>query len=196
MEEIWKDIDGYVGYYQVSNLGNVRSVERTVNYELKTKSGVVIANKVIKSKNYKGNLFNTGYYCVIMSMNGKSNPICIHRLVAETFIPNPENKPTVNHKDGDKANNTIFNLEWATVKENNQHAFDTGLRRSTWFERFGADNPKSIPIEQYTVGNVLIKTYNSIKEAANRTTINRNAISNACNGVRETAGGYIWRKVL
>lgn len=112
MKEEWKDIDGYEGLYKVSNLGRVKSM----NYN---KTG---REKCLKSSDRKG------YDAVILSRNG--NRVCksIHRLVLEAFTPNPNNKPQVNHIDGDKKNNNVNNLEWCTAKENTRHSFKNGLQ--------------------------------------------------------------------
>ena len=107
--EIWKDIQGYEGYYQVSNLGRIKNV----------KNG---KNKVRKISYDK-----LGYPYINLSKNGIRKTKKVYRIVAETFIPNPENKKTVNHKDGDPSNSKIDNLEWATHQENINHAWETGL---------------------------------------------------------------------
>lgn len=112
MEEIWKDIKGYEGIYQVSNLGRVFSVRRKL---------------IMKpQKSGKGGL---GYYQVPLTVGGKKYLAFLHKLIAEAFIPNPDNKPHVNHIDGNKKNNELSNLEWCTLKENSKHAYDTGLNR-------------------------------------------------------------------
>jgi hypothetical protein len=127
MEEIWKNIDfidGFEGLYQVSNLGRVKSLGRVVIYPNscynKSNEGVYRPERILKHK-IKG-------YAGITLSNGK-NKICtnIHRLVALAFIPNPNNKPCVNHIDGTKQNNCVSNLEWVTWAENIQHAYDNGL---------------------------------------------------------------------
>ena len=115
MEEIWKDIKEYEGLYQVSNLGRVKSFPRNGTQ--------VNAIKILTLK-----LHHTGYYRVTLSKNNKRIDKLVHRLVAETFIPNPNRKPQVNHKDGDKLNNRVDNLEWNTCLENVQHSIYTGLR--------------------------------------------------------------------
>lgn len=109
----WKDIPGYEGYYQASIDGSIRSVTRIINSE---------NNTVRRGKGLKIHLGSDGYVHCMLSKQGQSNLYAVHRLVALTFIPNPENKPQVNHKDGNKKNNKVENLEWATRSENMQHA--------------------------------------------------------------------------
>ena len=119
MTEIWKDIEGYEGCYQVSNLGFIKSLERVII----TKQGL---KKRHKERILKNTLFGTGYLCVPLTKNGTRKNYQVHRLVAQAFIPNPENKRTVNHKDSDKTNNCVENLEWHTHKENVNHSWKTG----------------------------------------------------------------------
>lgn len=106
MKEIWKDIPGYEGLYQVSNMGRVKSL----NFN---RSGLP---RILKTKNRQG------YPRVILWKSGKRHEVCVHRLVAQAFIPNPENKPFVNHKDGNRRNNHVDNLEWCTAQENAIHS--------------------------------------------------------------------------
>lgn len=117
-EEIWKDIHGYEGLYQISNLGRVKSLSRQVRGTIKriTSDRIMVAN-----------MGSTGYREVSLSRNGKRAVKKIHRLFAIAFIANPENKPCINHKDGNKLNNDIENLEWCTYSENVRHALKTGL---------------------------------------------------------------------
>jgi hypothetical protein len=116
---MWKDIVGYEGLYQVDENGNVKSCERNT------------IGKHIKEKIIQGGSYSNGYRFVCLRKNGINSNKSIHRLVATCFIPNPYNLPMVNHKDGNKLNNHVSNLEWCTAKENLQHAIDTGLS-SDW----------------------------------------------------------------
>lgn len=109
--EIWKSIVGYEGLYEVSNLGNVRSVDRYVNHP---KGGLSLR----KGKLLQPNKNHQGYYCVLLSKSCKTENRRVHRLVAEAFIPNPDNLPQINHKDEDKSNNIVTNLEWCTCSYN------------------------------------------------------------------------------
>ena len=120
MEEIWKDIQGYEGEYQVSNLGRIKSLPR----KRVTPTGwpYLSKGKILTPK-----LRKDGYLEISLRTKGKGKSYFIHRLVAQAFIPNPYNKPQVNHLNGKKSDNRIENLECATRKENMQHAFKTGL---------------------------------------------------------------------
>ena len=119
--EIWADVPNYEGLYQVSNLGRVKSLDRTV----KSKKGF---------KTYKGKILKprrtTGYEKVLLQTNSKKD-LSVHRLVAMAFIANPSNKPQVNHINGYKFDNCICNLEWATRSENVRHADENKLRRTS-----------------------------------------------------------------
>lgn len=126
-EEIWKDIEGYEGYYQVSNFGRIKSLAR------KTKNGQGFRpiKESIRKIHYSKSL---GYWMVTLKVKSTNdnvlieNRFLVHRLVAKAFIPNPENKPQINHIDANKLNANVSNLEWTTQKENMRHAVNIGTK--------------------------------------------------------------------
>jgi hypothetical protein len=109
-KEVWKDIKGYDGFYQVSSVGRIRGVKRMDSIGRTRKKSIL---KLSTSHN--------GYFFVRLNKNGKGKPIRVNRAVAEAFIPNPENKLVTNHKDCNRKNNKVENLEWATYSENNKY---------------------------------------------------------------------------
>lgn len=177
MEE-WRDIKGYEGIYQISNLGNIKSLDRYVEYSDRPKV-------FTKEKIRKPVIAKTGYYMVILRKHSQCDARYIHRLVAEAFIPNPNNLPQVNHKDENKLNNNVSNLEWCTEKYN--------VNYGTCRER--SANNRSFEVEQYDKNGVFIKKWKSIREAGRKTGINVSNISKVCSGERKTAGKYIWKCV-
>lgn len=128
--EIWMSLSGYEGLYEVSTFGNVKALAKDVI----DKNGVHHnkKEKILKPCPWGG-------YLMVVLHGNKNKTITVHRLVATAFIPNPENKPQINHKDGNKLNNHISNLEWVTHQENMQHAFTTKLNRG----RIGTENAKA-----------------------------------------------------
>lgn len=178
MQEIWKDIKGYEGLYQVSNLGNVRS--------LCFKN----SNKI---KLLKTSPTNCGYYKVQLYKNGIPKMHYVHRLVAKSFIENPLLKPEVNHLDGNKSNNKVNNLEWATDKENQDHATDTGLRAiSPMKGRTGALNPNSRAVIQRDMDGNFIRYWSSISLASQGLGCSPSTISGCLCGRKRTAKGFLW----
>ena len=173
--EYWRDIKGYEGLYQVSNYGRVRSVDRTVLYE-----DGRIGN--FKGKIRKIKINNSGY-CLVILNNHKS--YLVHRLVAEAFIPNPNNLPCVNHKDEDKQNNFVFvnedetvdleksNLEWCTQKYNCNY----GSKQIT-----NITSKHNKPILQFDLENKLIKEWVSSRQASRELGYSQGNISSCCNG--------------
>lgn len=121
MKEIWKDIKGFEGIYQVSNYGRVKSLPRFVNNHSENKKiGFHSKEKILRPSKKR-------YAVVVLSKKGKLYSFCVHRLVAEVFIPNPDNLSQVDHLDGDKLNNNVNNLEWVTPKENVNRSWKMGL---------------------------------------------------------------------
>lgn len=175
--EIWRDIIGYEGIYQISNLGNVKRIGTYSNQTGKE----WISNRILKPA-----IKSNGYMFVGLSKNGKVSSKHIHRLVAEAFVSNPDNKPTVNHKDGNKSNNTVDNLEWVTYLENNIHSIKV-LKRDT------KNSSDSKPVLQFDKEGNFIREYPSMREAQRQTNII--GIDKVCSGVkyRKTAGGYVWK---
>lgn len=179
--EIWKDIFGYEGYYKVSNFGNIKSCERTINHGLNN------AIRFIKGQVIKPFNDNHGYHMVSLSKNGKVKKYKVHRLVAEAFIPNPKNKPTINHKNEIRHDNHVCNLEWATYQENNNYGGHN--------ERVSKTLSKQI--EQLDKNNNLISTFESARAASLATGVTLANIKSCLNHAnRVFAGGYKWRYVI
>ena len=127
----------------------------------------------------------SGYKVVYFKKGNTKTSKQVHRLVAQAFIPNPENKPQVNHIDGNKHNNNVDNLEWVTVSENAIHALNTGLR-----SRIMKTNKKVI---QYDLDMNYINEYVSLCEAERKTNVSRPNITRCCEGIYKQSGGYVWR---
>ena len=163
MDEIWRDIEGYEGLYQISNKGRVKSL------------------KWGKERILRPGIDTSGYYFVILYNDNVSKPFNLHRLVALAFIPNLYNKPEVNHKDENKLNNCVENLEWMTAKENSNY----GTRN----ERI------SRKILQYSKDGEFIKEWQSAVEVKRVLAINNSNIIQCCRGNpnHTTAGGFVWK---
>ena len=140
MEEIWKPVKGFEGYYEVSNLGMVRSIDRVVVDTVRNCERLLKGKVLIQKDN--GNGYKNVMFCKEHKLYNKY----VHRLVAEDFIPNQDDLPQVNHKDEDKSNNRVDNLEWCTSFYNNEY----GTRKKRWYEtriKNGTMNPKNIGIK-------------------------------------------------
>lgn len=181
MVEVWKDIPGYEGLYQVSDLGRIKSLERFVN----GKSGVRKVSEKIVSVAVK----NNGYLQVKLHRKGERKFFGVHRLVAMVFVENFNNLPQVNHIDGNKKNNRADNLEWCTPSENQKHAVINGLHGA----RKQINKKNSKPVFQYDGDMNLIRRYPSISEAERQTGIPEGNISQSIR-FGWKSGGYIWKK--
>lgn len=133
--ENWLPIPEYEDLYEIDTFGNIKSLDRKV----RNNNGF----RVIKGKILKPKLDDKGYYKIGLTKNKKQKFYFIHRLVALTFIPNPNNYPIINHKDGNPKNNYVENLEWCTYSYNTKHAFNIGLKKPVSAEHIGEKNPKN-----------------------------------------------------
>lgn len=181
-DEIWRPIAGYEDRYLVSNIGRVKSISR-----------ISSCGRQLKEKILKGSMTTKGYRSVNLLKDEKIRFFTIHRLVANAFIPNAENKSCINHKDGDKLNNNADNLEWCDYSYNNKHALDNHLRKPAWQGKFNSEHPRSTKVIQYTKGMVKVKEWNSIREASKSIGVLESAICSCCRGNLKTTGGYVWR---
>lgn len=161
--ENWKVINDFPNY-EISNFGNIRN---------ETKLLKIVPNK-------------QGYNIVVLCNGGIRKTINVHRLVAAAFVPNPENKPCVDHIDGDRANNHADNLRWVTAKEN----CNNPITKSRLHKKIGV-----YIIAMYSACGDLIKTFLSVKDAQRETGLNDSNIIKCCKGIKKTCGGYIWAYV-
>lgn len=190
MEEIWKDIEGYEGQYQVSNLGRVKTLARlTVRPAPATKTGwreYRIPEKIMRLR--PG---TRGYLCVNLRQEEKPVTLMVHRLVAKAFVPNPDNLPIINHKDENRQNNRADNLEWCTAQYNVTYGHALELR----YEKL-----KKCPVAMFKPDGTLIRTFPTAKDAERfigKRGASRNIIM-CCNGSRHhrTNYGYKWSYVI
>jgi len=167
-EERWESIPGYVGKYQASTTGRIRRIYKK-------------GYRILKQGK------NT-YLQVSLSRRGTVKTRTVHQLILETFIGFKQKGYVANHKDGNKWNNNLSNLEWCTYTQNNQHAMETGL----WHP--AQNHSSSRPVEQYDLRGNFLKRFKSCIEAERQTGISNGNICHVLNGLRETAGGYRWKK--
>ena len=184
-EEVWKDIEKYEGLYQVSNIGRVRSLDRLKA----TRNRHKIIQAKIKGQLLKPSINGDGYYQVTLSKNDEHLITRIHRLVAQTFIPNKDNKTQVNHINGNKLDNRVENLEWCTCKENILHAVAYNLMKPVKEE----EHYYAKKVGKYDKNNNLLEVYGTIEKAGVNNKIRPNAIVNCLKGRSKTSGGYVWK---
>lgn len=209
-----RPVPGYEGYYEVDNLGRVFSVDRIIHVNDNGR----IYDKPVHGAVLKQTNHSRGYKTVPLTKNGKTKQEYVHRIVASAFIPNPDNLPAVNHKDEDKTNNFVENLEWCTVAYNNNYGGKTkkqagkirGISHneahrekiSSSLKQYykthisasaGRESEKRKPIFQFDLDGNFIREYSSVHEASSGIISRRRNITAVCNGKRKSAYGYIWR---
>ena len=206
MEEIWKEIPGYECYYEASTEGNIRSLDRTLNcpwgeaYPAKGKPKAICKDRY-------------GYLHVGLSKNGRKSYPSLHRIVALTFLPNPDNKPCIDHIDGDKTNNRVSNLRWCTVKENNQNPITRKRHREVVFteernrkvslglmgHHVAEETRKKLSdfrkttarkVRQFTLDGELVAEWNNTHEAAESLNLNHNTMVGLIKRGKRTKGNY------
>lgn len=202
-KEIWKDVlyrgGMYIGYYEVSNLGRVRSVKRQV----KQGNHIVSVREKIKKQNIDAH----GYPYVTLCKDKKSIPAKIHTLVAEAFIPNPENKPYVDHINTDRSDYRIENLRWVTPAENANNPITKARTekmsrspeiKSKVLETKKRRNNKTSPkiIHQFTLDGGYVATFESSRDAMRQTGINAISIREVIRGEKSSAGGFLWSETM
>jgi len=178
MKEEWKDIQGYEGLYQISNLGRVKSLKRFVNIKVFNKAQI---KRVRKEYILNPVQDKDGYLLVHLYKSSKAKTFKVHRLVATNFLP-----LVINHKNGIKSDNKVSNLEWCTQLQNVHHSINT-LKKEKY------KNCRNKEVEQYSLNGEFMKRYSSITEAAKAINVTKTAISYCCNGKTKSCGGYIFR---
>lgn len=190
---MWKIIPGTENLYYANKDGQIKSADRVQTFKTHNKKSTYIR----KGKVLKTPLNSHGYPCVtIKYLDGTQKVTPVHRLIALTFIPNPNNLPQINHKDGNKENNSVNNLEWCTAHDNICHAFKNRLNKGStpWKGKYGHEHCNSKPVVSFDSNGNLVAEYESSTAAAKAVGLSSSAHISAClHGNRKTAGGYSWR---
>ena len=168
--EWWKDVPGYEGIYQVSNIGRVKGLDR---YEICRGGKRFRKGRILKTR------VQEGYVTVNLMKNSKAWHPGVYKLVAMAFIPNPNNQPVVNHKDENKKNNTVENLEWCSIAYNNSYG------------THGTLNKKKVVAINLTTGEKLY--FNSFRDAEREGGFNHSNISRVVNGIQDSCGGWTFK---
>lgn len=190
-KEIWKNIIGYEGHYQVSNLSRIKILARSiVKYRTDIKKSAIhnMPEKILKTCIAK----QDGYVVCNLKREGKSKSFLVHRVIALAFIPNPNNYPQINHKNGIRHDNRLDNLEWCTGKQNSIHAYKVNKRTPPWLGKFGKNHHSSVKVIQKTVGGVFVKEWDSMSSVKRELGIGNLYLCLKKIIGHKTAGGYIW----
>lgn len=191
MEEVWKDVVGYEGLYQVSNLGRVKSVDRTI---LRSSTPQKVKGKIISQETQ-----NTGYKIVNLWNKKNRKAFLVHRLVAEAFLNKQDGKDVIDHINGIRDDNRVVNLRWCTQKENSNYPIarhkylSANKKRIENIRSFHKKN--SLKVYQLSIDGIIIKKWDSVKQASDKLGILTSGIYAACVNVKNTAGGYKWKYV-
>lgn len=181
-DEVWRPVVGYEGYYEVSSYGRVKRCAKDIQYYMR---GKLITRKG-REKILSPGIKDTGYYNVSLFVDNIGKTHKVHRLVAEAFIPNPDNKPFIDHIDANRLNNRVENLRWVTPTENNANPIFRE-RQSRCKDKYKKD------IIQYDKFGNIIKIWKGLRTVARELGIHHVLIRDCCKGKIKMAGGYIWR---
>lgn len=185
-KEVWRDVVGYEGLYQVSNIGRVKSLQRIIHLT----NGKILTIKE-RIKNISCN--NNGYLMATLCKGGICGKYLVHRLVAQAFIPNPQNKPDIDHIDTDKSNNIVGNLKWVTPKENsNNPKTRKSMSIMSVGKLLGQKSPFAKKVYRFSLDMKLIATYPSSTDAAKVTGLSRRKIQHCCHGEQVVYDGSLW----
>ena len=187
--EEWRDVVGFEGAYQVSNLGRVRSLDRNIPYiNNGTPTVLHMKGRILKLKPDRD-----GYHRVSLKCGKKIKLAGAHRLVAQAFIPNPNNLPCVNHIDCNKANNCVDNLEWCTVAYNNQYSYNTNYKLQKWCSTFGKRVAKNLshPVRCIETGQI----FSSMIEAERQLGLGSGVVSYSIHDNKPTKQGYTFERI-
>lgn len=181
--EKWKEIPNTEGNYFISNYGRLKTKEKKVRSGLRNNLYVTRKEQIIRNQINK-----LGYNHISIKINGILKNVNIHRMVAILFIPNPQKKEQVGHKDENPKNNRVDNLIWQTAKEN----INWGTRNKKCSKTM-LNKKSGIKVEKYDLNGNFIESYDSIKMAAKENNMYRNQISSCCKGIYKKSNGYIWK---
>ncbi len=183
--EYWKDLSCYIGIYQVSSMGRIKSIKKI------DRNGKSYGEKILKPF-----ITKNGYVRVCLSKDGEQKKFQVHRLIAQEFKPNPFNKPNVNHIQGIKYDNRESQLEWATRSEDEIHSFKVlgKIANKPWQGKKGRDNIFSKPVIQISKAGTELNSFESYRDAGDKTGVSISCIGECIRGTRKTAGGFIWKQ--